>query len=117
MSGEWRAERDRCLRDIERHQSADQSYIDDGVRVSELARNAQRLFVKQDAREKRRLLNFLVSNCSWQDGELSATLRQPFDLIAETTAIDARRKAAGVASNGLSEIWLPGPDSNQRHVG
>ena len=117
MSGEWRAEQERCLRDIERHQSADQSYIDDGVRLFELAQNAQRLFVKQDAREKRRLLNFLVSNCSWQDGELTATLRQPFDIIERTTEVDGRRKAAGVASNGLSEIWLPGPDSNQRHGG
>ena len=98
----------------ERHQSADQSYLEDGVRLFELAQNAQRLFAKQDAREKRRLLNFLVSNCSWRDGELTATLRQPFDLIAETTAIDAKRKAAGEVSNGLSEIWLRRLDSNQR---
>ncbi len=117
LSAEWRTEQDRCLRDIERHQSADQSYLEDGVRLFELAQNAQRLFAKQDAREKRRLLNFLVSNCSWRDGELTATLRQPFDLIAETTEIDAKRKAAGEVSNGLSEIWLPGPDSNQRHGG
>ena len=117
MSAEWRAERERCLRDIERHQSADQSCIDDGVRVFELARNAQRLFAKQDARGKRRLPNFLVSSGSWRDGELTATLRQPFDLIVEITAIDAKRKAAGEVSNGLSEIWLPGPDSNQRHGG
>ena len=114
MSAEWRAEQDRCLRDIERHQSADQSYLEDGVRLFELAQNAQRLFAKQDAREKRRLLNFLVSNCSWRDGELTATLRQPFDLIAETTAIEAKRKAAGEVSNGLSEIWLRRLDSNQR---
>ena len=117
MSAEWRADQDRCLRDIERHQSADQSYLEDGVCLIELAQNAQRLFAKQEAREKRRLLNFLVSNCSWQDGALSVTFRQPFDLIAETTAIDAKRKAAGEVSNGLSEIWLPGPDSNQRHGG
>ena len=106
MSREWRAEQDRCMRDIERHQNADQSYIDDGVRLIELAQNAQKLFGKQNAREKRRLLNFLVSNCSWRGGELTATLRQPFDLIAETTAIDAKKKAAGEVSNGLSEIWL-----------
>ena len=48
---------------------------------------------------------------------LTAILRRRFDLIAETTAIDAMRKAAGEVSNGLSEIWLPGPDSNQRHGG
>lgn len=64
MSEEWRAEQERCLRDIERHQDADQSYLDDGVRLIELAQNAQRLFEKQDSREKRRLLNFLVSNSS-----------------------------------------------------
>ena len=109
MSREWRAEQARCPRDIERHQSADQSYLDDGMRLFELARNAKRLFAKQDAREKRRLLNFLVSNCSWRDGELIAVLRQPFDLIAKTTAIEAKRKAAGEVSNGLSEIWLRGP--------
>ena len=73
MSAEWRAEQDRCLREIERHQSADQSYLVEGVRLLELARNAQRLFQKQQPKEKRRLLNFLVSNCSWKDGELTST--------------------------------------------
>jgi hypothetical protein len=100
-------EQEHCLRDIERYQSADQSYLEDGMRLIELAQNAQRLFAKQNAREKRRLLNFLVSNRSWRDGELTATLRQPFDIIAETKAIDAKRKTAGDVSNGLSEIWLP----------
>ncbi len=85
---------------------ADRSYLEEGVRLIELAQNAQRLFDKQDSREKRRLLNFLVSNCSWADGELSVTLKQPFDLIAEATAIEAKRKAAGYGSNDLSEIWL-----------
>jgi site-specific DNA recombinase len=116
MSAGWRVEHDRCLRDIECHQSADQSYLEDGVRLFELAQNAQRLFAKQDAREKRRLLNFLVSNCSWQHGELTAAMRQPFDLIAETTAVEAKREAAGEFSNGLSEIWLPEQDSNLRPI-
>jgi hypothetical protein len=62
------------------------------VRLIELARNAQRLFEKQDSREKRRLLNFLVSNSSWRGGELTVTLRQPFDLIAKTTAIDIKKR-------------------------
>jgi len=53
VSEEWRAEQERCLLDIERHQDADQSYLEDGVRLIELAQNAQRLFEKQDSREKR----------------------------------------------------------------
>ena len=117
MAAEWRAEQDRCLREIERHRAADQSYLEEGVRLLELARNAQRLFEKQEPREKRRLLNFVVSNCTWKGGALTATLRQPFDLLAETTAIAAQAAADNRPNLAKSEIWLPGPDSNQRPTG
>ena len=79
MSNQWREEQNRCQREIERHQNADKSYMDEGVALLELARNAQRLFAKQEPREKRRLLNFVLSNCTWEDGEVVATFRQPFD--------------------------------------
>jgi hypothetical protein len=92
MSSERRDEQNHCLREIERHQSAEKSYMDEGVQILELGRNAQRLFEQQEPREKRRLLNFMLSNCSWEDGEVVATFRQPFDPLAGTTAIaDARR--------------------------
>ena len=38
-----RDEQTRCLRDIERHQEVEQSYMDEGVRILELVRNAQSL--------------------------------------------------------------------------
>jgi site-specific DNA recombinase len=117
MSAEWRAEQDRCLHEIERHRAADQSYLQEGVRLLELARNAQRLFEKQEPREKRRLLNFVVSNCTWRGGELTVVLRQPFDLLAKTTAIAAQAAAGNMRISAKSEIWLPGPDSNQRPTG
>jgi site-specific DNA recombinase len=117
MSTSWREEQTRCLREIERHQAANESYMDEGVRLLELARNARRLFERQEPREKRRLLNFLVSNCSWKGGELTATLRQPFDLLAETTLAVKKGRVVGGVANGSSQIWLPGPDSNQRQGG
>jgi hypothetical protein len=117
MSGDWRAEQARCLREIERHQAANTSYMDEGVQLLELAQNAQRLFEKQEPREKRRLLNFVVSNCTWRGGELAFTFRQPFDLVAETALVHVQKKAVGDVANGFSQIWLPGPDSNQRPSG
>jgi site-specific DNA recombinase len=117
MSEAWREAQTRCLREIEQHQAANSSYMGEGVRLLELARNARNLFQRQAPREKRRLLNFFVSNCSWKAGQLTATLHQPFDLLAETTATSEKRKAAGGVANGLSQIWLPGPDSNQRPSG
>ena len=80
------------------------SYLEEGVRILELARNAQRLFERQEPREKRRSLNFLVSNCSWKGGELTVNLRQPFDLLAETTLALEKGKAVGGNANGLSQI-------------
>ena len=112
MSAEWPAEQDRRLREIERHTAADQSYLEEGVRVLELARNAKRLFEKQEPREKRRFLNFAVSNCSWMDGELSVVLRQPFDLLADTAAQAARVDGSEDADSAKREIWLGGRDSN-----
>ncbi len=86
MSNQWRNDQLVCLEAIERHKSAEKSYMKEGIQLLELARNAQRLFAKQEPREKRRLLNFLVSNCRWNDGELTVTFRQPFDMLAEAVA-------------------------------
>ncbi len=77
------------LRLIEQHQTANQSYMAEGIRLLELARNARHLFKRQEAREKRRLLNFLVSNCSWRDKRLTAKCGQPFYLLADMAAATA----------------------------
>jgi site-specific DNA recombinase len=73
----------------------------------DLARNAERLFAKQEPREKRRLLNFVLSNCTWEDGEVVTTFRQPFDMLAETVTAAAHVGAGDKAKSGKTEIWLP----------
>ena len=100
-------------RDIERHQEAEQSYMDEGVQILELAQTAQRLFERQTAREKRRLLNFVLSNYTWEYGEMVATFRQPFDLLAKTAAAAARQKTGSGTKSAKNEIWLGDLDSNQ----
>ena len=52
MSNEWREAQNNCLREIERHQEADKSYMDDGVQLLELARQAQELFARQPPARK-----------------------------------------------------------------
>ena len=107
----------KLLAEIQFHQAADQSYMDEGVRLLELAQGAHRNFVRREPREKRRLLNFVLSNSVWKSGELTSSFRQPFDLLAETTAIAAKHAAAGDALSTQRTVWLPGPDSNQRPSG
>jgi site-specific DNA recombinase len=86
MSEQWRLEQDNLMVEIIRHREADRSYIDEGVRLIDLAKSASRLFRKQQPSEQRRLLNFVLSNSTWQNGELHPTFRQRFDLIAQATA-------------------------------
>jgi site-specific DNA recombinase len=117
MSNQWREEQARCQSEIERHRNADKSYLGEGVALLELARDAQKLFANQEPREKRRLLNFLLSNCTWADGKVVAHFRQPFDMLVETISETQTKNAPGGVSERVSENWLPGQDSNLRQVG
>ena len=100
-------EQDRLLRTIADHQQANQSYMEEGVLLLELANRAADLFEKQEPREKRRLLNFVLSNCTWANDKLTVEFRQPFNLLAVTNESWSKEKAAEGVSSGLSEIWLP----------
>ncbi len=115
LSGEWRSEQDRILRSIEEHQNANEVYLEDGVQLLELASRCQELFARQAASEKRKLLDFVVSNCSWKDGVLTPTFRKPFDLLAEMNAAarqDAQKTTAGASPSGRFDFWLGDRDSN-----
>jgi site-specific DNA recombinase len=104
MSAEWCEEQNGNLREIARH--AEQSYLDVGVPLLELARNAQKAFERQQPRKKRRLFNFVLSNCTWEDGEAVAIFRQPFDVLAQTTAVVLRAEASADSNSAKSAIWL-----------
>ena len=95
---EWRREQDARLRNIQVHQDADQSYIEDGIQLLELASEAHQLFLEQEPKEKRRLLGFMVSSASWKGGDLSVNLRQPFNLIRDGVA--AATTVERLAANG-----------------
>ena len=60
---------------------------------------------------------YLVSNCSWANGELSADFKQLFDLLAKTAALATHAQTAGSADSGRFEKWLRGQDSNLRPGG
>ena len=116
-NGDWRTEQAEILRKIEKHQNANSSYLEEGVRLLELSQKAASLYEKQEMKEKRRILDFVFSNCLWKDGALIPNYRKPFDLLALTNSAYQKRKATFRVKSGLSEIWLPGRDSNPRPIG
>lgn len=107
MVAQWRDERARCLRDIELLHSADDHYVDDAFELLKLVHNAHQEFAKRPPIEKRRMLNLLLSNCSWANGELSAKFRQPFDIIAETVVLNEPSDTPRKGENRQIKNWLP----------
>ena len=72
-----------------------------------LAHAAPVLFESQPPAEKRKLLNSVLSNCTWKGGELTAKYRQPFDVLGVAVASERQRMGEGSANNGQFENWLP----------
>ncbi len=106
MTEQWRSQQQRFLGDISRHQQADRSYLEQGIALLELAQTSRELFLKREPGEKRHLLNFVLSNATWMRGELSAAYRQPFDIIAETTALASNAAAGAGQIPPGHPVWL-----------
>lgn len=115
-SEEWRAEQADILRKIESHQNANRSYIDEGVKILELAQKAVILYEKQAMMEKRRLINFVFSNSTWTNGKLIPNYRKPFDLLALSNMSYQKEKAVSPKKNGFFKIWLPFVNSYQNQL-
>src|SRR5712691_6833056 len=107
MAEQWRVEQEKLMQEIALHEAADQCYLDEGVRLLELAQSAQRLFAKQEPHEQRRMLNFVLSNSTWKNDELSVTFRQPFDLIAQTATSGPCGEAGGGENPPGCPSWYP----------
>jgi site-specific DNA recombinase len=90
-AAEYRSEQARIMRQIQAHGTANQSYIEDGARLLELAQQAYVQFEKQPPARNRRLLGFVLSNCSWKGGELTVEYHHPFELLAVAVASEQQR--------------------------
>lgn len=94
------------------HEGANGAYLDSSVRLLEPAQRAGQLFRTQPAPEKRKLLDFVLSNCSCAKGELKVTYRQPFDLFADSAVATKETRPAGAVTGEPHPTWLGNRDSN-----
>ena len=113
-STDWKQQQVEISRQILALKRSDQSDLSEGVQLLELAQRAVILYDQQSNREKRRILNFVCSNSTWKEGQLSPNYRQPFGIIAEKNKICRAGEAAFSTEKGNFEFWLPKLDSNQR---
>ena len=87
---EWSRAQTHRLQEIECRQGGKQPYMDKGVKILEPARDVQALVECKPAQEQRRFHNIVFSNCAREGGEVVSTLRQPSDLLVETSEVASR---------------------------
>jgi hypothetical protein len=102
-----RAEQNVLRQSLEQHQNGNKAYMEEGLRLLELSGRMHDLFDQQPPEEKRRLLNFALSNCSWKEGRLEAEFRQPFDMLVVANEAQEVRMAESGVKTGVIEGWLP----------
>ena len=74
-------------------------------RPSSVNGELKKLKGNQDARARLRLLDFLLSNSSWKDGELRAEFRQPFEMVKVAAMAFAARWATDRPEIGACFEW------------
>ncbi len=77
---EWREDQKRLQRQIDAHQEADENYIEQGIRLIEIARNAE-------------LIRFIFPNSNLRDSKVEPVFKPPFDIIWKM-AKDARKSTS-----------------------
>jgi DNA invertase Pin-like site-specific DNA recombinase len=101
-SREWEAELQAVVAERARMEQPKPLVTATAQKILELAKQAQNLFKAQDPAEQRRLLETVLSNCTFDRGTLCPTYSKPFDLL--------------VRGNKTAE-WLLRLDSNQQPSG
>jgi hypothetical protein len=92
---EWRQTQKRLTDQIADYENAAHDYVHDGVRLLELAKKAYFLFKQQKFNGKAEIAEFRVFELTWKDQTLTATFRQPFDLLALTNTTWQRKRPPG----------------------
>jgi hypothetical protein len=83
--------------ELSRLSSATPSIAATGEPISELAKTAYFRYSEQSPTEKRRLLDTVLSNCTFDRGSLCPAYIKPFDVLAKT--VESGDWRGGRASN------------------
>jgi hypothetical protein len=78
---EWREDQKRLQRHISEHQSTDENYLEQGIRLIEIACNAYAFYQSKDQPIRAELIRFIVPNSNLRDGKVEPVFKPPFDII------------------------------------
>ncbi len=84
-TSKWLAEKEELSLKLVSAQKADTYYLENAHFVLELAKNAAQWFEDGNTEKKRRVLEALISNCTYKDGNIDVELKPVFAMILESS--------------------------------
>ena len=88
-------------------QSATPAPVEQAIDMMRLTSRAAELFLQQTGAEQRRLLQVVIKNAIWQDGELRTSLFEPFEILRHSNQESRRKEKENDGSGCDLKIWLP----------
>jgi len=85
QSKRWLEEKELLSGKLLAAQKADTHYLENAGIVLELAKHASEWFKQGSCMKKRQVLDLLISNCSYKDGNIDVELKPVFGLIMESS--------------------------------
>jgi site-specific DNA recombinase len=82
-SQKWLEEKEELTSKLLATQKADTHYLENATIILELAKRAAGLFKSRTAQQKRRMIDLLVSNCSYKDGNVDLELKPVFQNVLD----------------------------------
>jgi site-specific DNA recombinase len=107
----WREQQARIRARIESHEKADQNYIEQGIRLLDLARNAHGFYRNRGQAERAALVGFILPGSTLEADRVVPAFEPPFDII-HRIAQDTKKQAASLETT--CPVRLPRQDSNLR---
>ncbi|MGZ3743826.1 MAG: recombinase family protein [Pseudobdellovibrionaceae bacterium] len=98
-TAQWKQEQSDIESRLVALRQANTSYLEQGIKLMELARRAPELFKSMNHDEKRELLNLVLSNPRIENGSVCYNYKKPFSMFVNVTQL---------------ENWRGGRDSNPR---
>jgi site-specific DNA recombinase len=83
-SKKWLKEKEKLAVKLLTTQKADTHYLENANLILQLVKKAAGLFKIQNATEKRKLMNILLSNCSYSNESLDLQMKPVFSMIMKT---------------------------------
>lgn len=94
---QWNKDLEEIMIKLEALHHAEQKYYEEGVRIIETLKNAYTLYKQQSPVEQRKLLNYLLSNCTLEGRKVSYDYNLPFSYFINFDS--CRKKYPGSDSN------------------